>query len=108
MAEILGIVSGTCSLITFVTSIIDVCAHYHRTARGAKDDILRISSSVYTLKKLLENVQKLGNTFSSEVLNPAYLPFLRCLEEHMKQCDDSMEALGEDLGVFMEPGESTG
>jgi len=104
MAEIIGIVSGTVSLITFTKSIIDACAHYYKTARSANDDILGISSSVYSLKKLLENVQKLGNTFNSEVLNPAYLPFLKCLEEHMKQCDDSMEMLGKDLGVIMEPG----
>jgi len=104
MADIIGLVSSTCSLISFTKSIIDACAHYYKTARGANNDILSISSSVYSLKKLLENVQKLGSTFNSEALNPAYLPFLRCLEEHMTQCDESMEELGEALGVIMESG----
>ena len=104
MADIIGLVSSTCSLISFTKSIIDACAHYYKTARGANNDILSISSSVYSLKKLLENVQKLGNTFNSEALNPAYLPFLRCLEEHMTQCDESMEELGEALGVILESG----
>jgi hypothetical protein len=98
MAEALGVAAGVIAVVQISGQIVKYCYDYFKTAKNAKEDILKVINVVGGLQSTLEMLQRLLKEHGKDPEYP-YLRNLKSLTNAFDACEQGMRKLSTSLGI---------
>jgi NACHT domain len=99
--EGLNVADNVISILQLIKSVISACYQYHKAAKGAQKDILRVITIIDGLKSTLDMIKDFMLEDDKDDEDPR-LSTLKSLDRSFKECRGAMNDIAIQLGIDLE------